>query len=159
MNHEAESTPLIQQEYQAPQSNITEQEQPKIVSMNQILLQNTAQAFSPAIMISKQFYVFSKTIKKSIEQYRNNESIQFVKNMSSALEEYDGVSYSNDALNQDQSITAKGIKYFSKAISKIRSKLGVDKKEQEQQEQGAQQQNRNESLIPEQSQRIDEEHI
>ncbi|CAD8202962.1 unnamed protein product [Paramecium pentaurelia] len=157
MNHEAENAPLIQEEFPVQQSHVSVQEQPKVVSINKLFLQNTAQAFSPGMMISKQIYVFSRTLKKSIEQYRNNEKIQFVKNVSSSLEEFDGVSYSNDALNQDQSITAKGFKFFGKAISKIRDTIRGTQSQQE--PQGNQQQNRNESLFPEQSQRIDEEHI
>ncbi|CAK91746.1 unnamed protein product (macronuclear) [Paramecium tetraurelia] len=157
MNHEAESAPLIQEEYAVQQSEIAVQDQPKIVSINKLFLQNTAQAFSPGTMISKQLYIFTRTLKKSIEQYRNNESIQFLKNVSTSLEEFDGVSYSNEALNQDQSMTAKGFKFFGKAISKIRDKFRGEQSQQE--PQGNQQQNRNESLIPEQSQRIDEEHV
>ncbi|CAD8125681.1 unnamed protein product [Paramecium sonneborni] len=158
MNHEAENTPLVQEQFPAPQTNIKYEEQPKIVSINQLLLQNTAQAFSPGVMISKQFYVFSKTIQKSIEQYRNNERIQFTKNISTSFEQYDGVSYSNEAFNQDQSITAKGLKYFGRAISKIKNKLVGNNQEQEQQG-TQQQQQQQQSIIPEQNQKIDEEYI
>ncbi|CAD8172775.1 unnamed protein product [Paramecium pentaurelia] len=156
MNHESENTPFIQQEFPSKESQDSQQEQPKIVSINTLFLQNTTQAFNPGKMISKQFYVFSRSLKKSIEQYRNNENIQFAKNLTTSLEEFDGVSYNNQSLNEDKSITAQGVKLFGKTISKIKDNIIGAQQPQEPQEN--QQQNRNETHI-QQNQKQDEENI
>ncbi|CAD8074365.1 unnamed protein product [Paramecium primaurelia] len=159
MNHESENTPFIQQEFPSKEQQDSQQEQPKIVSINTLFLQNTTQAFNPGKMISKQFYVFSRSLKKSIEQYRNNENIQFTKNLTTSLEEFDGVSYNNQSLNEDKSITAQGVKLFGKTISKIKDNITRTQQPQEPQEpQENQQQNKNETQI-QQNQKQDEENI
>ncbi|CAD8178956.1 unnamed protein product [Paramecium octaurelia] len=157
MNHESENTPLIQQEFPPQKSQIVLQQQPKVVSINQLLFQNTTQALNPGKMISKQIYVFSNSLKKTLAQYRNNESISLAKNITTSLEEFDGLSYDNSELNKDQSLTAKGAKFFGKTLSRIKDNItGLPKQPAPPQED--QQQNRNET-IAHQSLNQEEENI
>ncbi|CAK84752.1 unnamed protein product (macronuclear) [Paramecium tetraurelia] len=157
MNHESENTPLIQQEFPPQQSNVDLKQQPKVVSINQLLFQNTTQALNPAKMISKQIYVFSNSLKKSLAQYRNNESISLAKNITTSLEEFDGLSYDNSELNKDQSLTAKGAKFVGKTLSKIKDNITGSQKQPAPPSE-VQQQNSNET-IAQQSLKQEEENL